>query len=457
MSQEKAPPKHKRFPLKSCFKRIFQDCSMDFQMCLWFEYLDSTCEADPHSILENYPKNIKELPDLDYWTAEGVAVLAQGIEGVIERCLHPGNDAPGVHAWVHARYHPKTVFRMIDAMLQLLYSICVYSRSGLRHGLERRKGTEGTEGAFYRQNPVFLGKATAKYPNIPKEHTIWLGQIDACLRQLLGDEKYTSGNLDGVLEGFNAVKAKYGAKPGAQKNVVLALLNPSKGPRGTGGLFDVLSSKLRAYFNFFGDGAKRKEAAESCQRILKTDDRFGAINFYPSALAFDAEGDRAFFEPLETIRWVDTRQDRYGRLMQCVHTLPRRRLFGNLIRLAGHPKDFEDFMDKIFTGNPHFLTFDDQDGLNYFKSDRPIVMERYNSDVIREALEREDKLRSPTPSLSPWEERGEKRPADEVEFDLPNHGPPPMAKKPMKEPKKNNSVVWLIGGGIVLVMAFIRS
>ena len=267
MSQEKAT--NKRFPLKSCFKRIFQDCSQDFQMCLWFEYLHETCEADPHDLILNYPKNIKHLPDLDYWTAKGVAVLAAGIEGVVERCLHPGNEAPGVHAWVHARYHPKTVFRMIDAMLKALYSICVSTSFGftpLRHGLDRM------DGEFYRQNPVFLGKATGKYPNIPKEHTIWLGQIDACLRPLLGDEKYTSGNLDGVLEGFNAVKAKYGAKPGEQKNVVLALLNPSKGPRGRGGLFDVLSSKLRAYFNFFEYGSKRKEAAVKylymCRRSL---------------------------------------------------------------------------------------------------------------------------------------------------------------------------------------------
>ena len=141
MSQKKAPLR--RFPLKTCFKRIFQDCSFDFQMCLWVEYLYLTCGQNYTEILRNYPKNIESLSDMDYWTDDSAAtVLDGGADGVVDKCIHPGNDAPGVHAWVHARYHPKTVFRMIDGMLKLLYSICVSTSFGftpLRHGLDRRR------------------------------------------------------------------------------------------------------------------------------------------------------------------------------------------------------------------------------------------------------------------------------------------------------------------------------
>ena len=454
MSQQKAPLI--RFPLKSCFKMIFQDCSADFQMCMWFDYLYNCCGQHPHALIQGYPQNMDQLADTDSWLAKSSkSVLDAGVDGLVAHCIHPGKDAPGVHDWVQARYHPKTVFRMIDAMLKLLYSICSTKKFGptpLRHGLDRRDGN------FYLNNPVFLGKKTSKYPNIPKEHKMWLGQIDACLRPLLGDEKFTSRNLDDVLEGFNQVKAKYGAKQGEQKNIVLSLVNPSKGPRGRGGLFDVLSCKLRTYFNFFKSGDEKVQASSDCQTILKAnDDKFGPIDFLPSALAMDAEAYRAFFTPRETISWANTKADRTGNRMQQIHDLGRRRLIGNLIRLAGHPKDFGDFMDKIFTGMTNFNTFKDQDALQYFQSFATINLEKHNSDVIKEAIEQETSRAPPTPK----KQLSGKRSAEEVEYDLPSHLPPssPIDRKKRRftEPPKNNSAIWIIGGGIVLVMAFIRS
>ena len=140
--------------------------------------------------------------------------------------------------------------------------------------------------------------------------------------------------------------------------------------------------------------------------------------------------------------------------------------FSNLLRLSGHPRLFDSFIENV--GNGRIIEDVYKNGM-LFKTDQDWSMDKQNFDLIRIALRqhndrmalRDEIIDSPGPSP----EAGQKRTADEVDYDQPV----PIAERPEREPKRtkfaphtevsNNSAspVWIIGGGLVLILAFIRS
>ena len=178
----------RRFPLKTVFKRIFRDTDVDFQTCLWLEYLHKTCNA-PLETLFDADLKVPRLSPLDWWSKENV--LNHGVDVLVQSCLTPANEAPGVLKWVQALYNPKKVFSMIRAMIKVFYSVCIPARKGLtalRSSFSKKyfKDADGKGRMnFYQVYPVFSGWDT-KSNRMSNEHRLWLAQIDECFWRCSG-------------------------------------------------------------------------------------------------------------------------------------------------------------------------------------------------------------------------------------------------------------------------------
>ena len=268
---------------------------------------------------------------------------------------------------------------------------------------------------------------------------------------------------------FELVVAKYnkslmGEKPKDQQNIVRLLVHPGKGPKGRESLFGVLSAKIRQLLNFTQDPKKKYETLKNVLLFNDEDHPiFGPQLLYYHTFILQPDQLAEMFEPVETQSWRDVGGGDIQNGLATIRDLQSKRNIANLIRLAGHKRDFEVFIEKVFRGERNFPTWQGKKYTAYLiDQNDPQLMEKFNVDVIKAAIAKVNQTQRSL-SRQPLREQdaNPKRPAEEVEYELPNQpiAEPPRdsRKKPMVEPKKNTSAIWLIGGGIVLVMAFIRS
>ncbi len=465
-----------RFPLKSVFKKIFQDTSVFFQSCLWCQYLTQrSCGVD----LKNIGSKRPNLAKSDHNTSRD---LTQDVEALVKFCIRPPEAAdtdtrakytpPGVERWVWCRYRTKKAISMVRAMIKALWSTSLRTApGGLRESLTK---VTINKRPFYDINPVFQGALRGRAAS--KEHQVWLGEIDLCFSKFKGLCKLSlpSNDFHGVKDNFEIIAAACQADDTMRHQnefkvcggLIDLILTPGKGPNGVSGLFDVFATKMQALLN--ADPLRKDFMLDKVYTYIQNDTvTFGRQNLFVHGFMFDAEMYKQAFTPEHELEWNGKC---FPNLINGLSTLDQSAQihFSNLLRLSGHPRLFDSFIENV--GNGRIIEDVYKNGM-LFKTDQDWSMDKQNFDLIRIALRqhndrmalRDEIIDSPGPSPEP--SAGQKRTADEVDYDQPV----PIAERPEREPKRTKfaphtevsdnsaSPVWIIGGGLVLILAFIRS